>query len=140
MLTDQWSNEITLKTADGVDSYTRGGVTISYPEGTDTARVLNAFNGMHDGDIAPVITIPSVITSLQAKVRLSEMSSQKSSASLYDDVSAMATAAGGRTLIAWTDSTDVPRDSQLVQQIATSLGWTDADLDAFFSTAAVIQL
>lgn len=57
-------------------------------------------------------------------------------AGLLTQVEAAVTAAGGATQITWEYATQIRRDDPLIAQIGTSLGLTQAQIDALFIAAA----
>lgn len=51
----------------------------------------------------------------------------------YDSVDAMARSEGGLVLILWRSTSDFPRNSPFVTQMASALGKTEEDLDALYN-------
>lgn len=74
-----------------------------------------------------------IVTPYQAKVVLLQ------EGSLDEVEAAVSTSTDPLVKLAWTNAVQYQRLSPLVQEIATQLGWSDADLDLLFEAAAQVQ-
>lgn len=81
-----------------------------------------------------VVSVPPVVSRFQARAALHL-------AGLLDDVEALMAAPGTPALakLAWADAQEFKRNSPTVLSLSASLGLTEAQLDALFTTAAGID-
>lgn len=81
-------------------------------------------------------TVPVSVEKWQIQVVLAQRPGK--SGTLLDDANALAAQVGGVAAIAWNGASEITRISPLMNQMAPTLGLSQADIDAIFIAAASV--
>lgn len=84
---------------------------------------------------APPAPVPQTVTMRQARLVLLQAGKLQD---VDTAINALASPDKEAAQIEWEYSTEVRRDSALMQQLATAIGLTEADLDALFTQAVTL--
>ena len=126
-------------TGDEETGWTRGGIVLG-PCPQEQAETI--FAGMApDGWVlpAPPRVVPESVTAFQIKAALHALPAISGPGTLYDEINSLLVSVGGVSYLAWEYATDVTRNGQLVNSLASQLGWTQTQLDDLFITADKIS-
>ncbi|GEP09798.1 hypothetical protein [Methylobacterium gnaphalii] len=88
----------------------------------------------------PPATVPSIVSSAQAKIQLTLTPGKTDGKSLFDDAKALVDQADVQTQIWFSDARTWMRDNVYVNQIAAALGLSSSVVDELFTSAATIGI
>ncbi len=120
----------------GDETWTCGGLTWGPGEQAGAERFA-AISFPPPPPPPPPAEAPRTVTNFQLRAALMAMPAP--GGTMFDLVDAAVHAEGGVALQAWEYANDVDRTGPLVQQMATAFGFSEAQLDALFTTAAGIS-
>jgi hypothetical protein len=126
-------------TGDAETGWVRDGITIGP---CSQSGAFATFSGMAPDGWVPLgqtASVPESVTAFQIKAALHALPAISGPDTLYDEINSLLTSAGGVSYLAWEYATEVTRNGQLVNSLASQLGWTGEQLDKLFISAAGIS-
>ena len=114
----------------------RGNETASIPRSSDNRDYAEFLDWLEDGgvpdpDVAPVATVPTLVTPAQAKVALYN-------AGMLDAVEAAIATSYRPIRIYWDSASVFDRNHPYILGIGALLGLSDAQMDALFLAASIL--